>query len=801
MTRLAGKGFALTGTAAVAGIGVATAAVGGLATTLGKLAIDAAPVEGISSAFDGLAESAGRGADEMLDALQRGSAGMVSQRDLMLGFNKAAQLVSTDFAVQLPEAMGYLSKVAASTGQDMDYLMNSLVTGVGRVSPMILDNLGIQVSLADATARAAMMYGVEEAALTKAQQQAGLMAVVLERLEANTAAMPDTTESASARLAQMRARVRDVKDEIGLAFIPTLNVLLGAVGDLTDRFLPPLLSIIEELAPKVAAGAESVAEFVGALLDGESPVEALKDLLGDLFPAIADMDWRNLGRDVLRGIGSGLARGVRWARDWASEYIVQPIVSFITETDWGAAARGILTKIGDGLATGYDVVRGWVSDHIVTPMISFVTETDWGEVARSILTKIGEGLATGYETVRGWVSEHIVAPIATFITETDWGAVGQSILTKLNEVWEGIGTWVSEKLGGLLDKFTGGEAPAAGGGGLLGILDKITGFVNGPGGTVLSVLGAIVGLLTGIGAPIAIAIGAVKLLSLAWETNFGGIQEFTAGFAENVKSWFGDIRESAGSFVGRLEEVWAWITGVAIPTLRRWGRAFALGIQPHLERMQETLADFQENIGPKLQRIWDKLSEAWGRISETVQTHLWPAIQNLMEALGLTDVEALSGQFGDLAGLLLEVGLGILLQNIEWALDGLAIAIDVVSVIIEGLVLNFSMWVDVIADVIDAIDRLSKMSIEEIFEELMGVELPEWLKPGSPPPLYYALMDIGKAMDHISAKQMPGFGGLGDDAAGGGQGSGSQLTIYGPVILEGVEDGRGFLESLQALAV
>jgi hypothetical protein len=802
MVRLAGKGFTLMGTAAVAGIGVATGAAAGLAATLGKLAIDAAPVEGIAAAFDGLAESAGYGADEMLDALQRGSAGMVSQRDLMLSFNKAAQLVSTDFAVQLPEAMGYLSKVAASTGQDMDYLMNSLVTGVGRVSPMILDNLGIQVSLADATARAAAMYGVEEAALTKAQQQAGLMAVVLERLEANTAAMPDTTESASARLAQMRARVRDVKDEIGLAFIPTLNVLLGVVGDLTDRFLPPLLNIIEELAPKVTAGAESVAEFVGTLLEGESPVEALKDLLGDLFPAVADMDWRELGRDILTWIGSGLARGARWARDWASEYIVQPIVSFITETDWGAVASGILTKIGDGLSAGYEAVSGWVSDHIVTPVTAFITETDWSEVARLILTKIGDGLLTGYDIVRGWVSEHIVAPIATFITETDWSAVGQSILGKLGEIWETVSGWVSEKLGGLLEKFTGGgEAPAeGGGGGLLGILDKVTGFINGPGGTVLSVLGAIIGLLTGIGAPIAIAIGAVKLFSMAWETNFGGIQEFMAGFSENVKGWFGDMRELAGSFVGRLEEVWAWITGVAIPALRRWGRAFAHGIQPHLERMQETLADFQENIGPKLQRIWDKLSDAWDRISETVQTHLWPAIQNLMEALGLTDVEALSGQFGDLAGLLLEVGLGILLQDIEWALDGLAIAIDVVSVIIEGLVLNFSMWVDVIADVIDAIDRLSKMDAAEIFKELTGIELPDWLKPGSPPPLYYALQDIGKAMDQLSTKQMPSFGGLGDDAAGQAGGGGSPLTLYGPVILEGVQDRRGFLESLQELS-
>jgi hypothetical protein len=808
MTRLAGKGFALMGTAAVAGIGVATAATAGLAATLGKLAIDAAPVEGIASAFDGLAESAGYGSDKMLKALQRGSAGMVSQRDLMLSFNKAAQLVSTDFATQLPEAMGYLSKVSASTGQNMDYLMNSLVTGIGRVSPMILDNLGIQVSLADATKRAAQMYGVQEDALTKAQQQAGLMAVVMERLEANTAAMPDTTETAAAKMAQLRARVQDVKDEIGLAFLPTLNVLLGVVGDLSDRFLPPLLGIIEELGPKIAAGAEAVAEFVGALLDGESPIEAFKDLLGAIFPAIADMDWLQLGRDVLAWIGEGVGSGAKLAWGWANDNIVSPIVSFITETDWKQVAIDVLTKIGEGLATGYETVKGWVSEHIVTPMVSFVTETDWGEVATGILTKIGEGLAMGYETVRTWVVDHIVTPISTFITETDWSTVGQSILAKLGEIWEGIGTWVSEKLGGLLGTLTGGgEAPAeGGGGGLLGILDKITGFVNGPGGTVLSVLGAVVGILTGIGAPIGIAIGAIKLLSMAWSSNFGGIQEFTAGFAESVKGWFADIGASMQPFFDRLEGAWTWIKETAIPVLQRWGRAFARGIQPHLERMQEALADFQENLGPKLQRIWDKLSEVWDRISKVVMEKLWPAFQDLLEALGLTDesVEGAFGSFGDLIGQFLEYELDGLIILISAALDGLVLALDLCSKVIEGWILLLTEIFNVATDVIEVIEDVAE-KVKEFagaIEEVTGLELPDWLKPGSPPPLYYALRDIGKAMDALSGKELPDFGGMGPDAANGGAGGNSSgVTLYGPVILEDVQDGRGFLESLQALAV
>ena len=104
-------GIALGGVAAVGGAAAAAAA------GITKLAMDAAPLESVTNAFDGLAQSAGVSGDAMLEALQKGSKGMIANRDLMLSFNKAAQLVGVDFATRLPDAMGMLGKVAASTGK------------------------------------------------------------------------------------------------------------------------------------------------------------------------------------------------------------------------------------------------------------------------------------------------------------------------------------------------------------------------------------------------------------------------------------------------------------------------------------------------------------------------------------------------------------------------------------------------------------------------------------------------------------------------------------------------------------
>lgn len=272
-----GKNVQSLGKAALGGVGVVTGVATGAGVALAKMAIDAAPIQGVKDSFEGLTATVEGGSAGMLAALEEGSAGMVAQRDLMMKFNKAAGLVSKDFAVQLPEAMQYLSKVAASTGQDMDYMLDSLVTGVGRLSPMILDNLNIQASLSEATAKAAEMFGVEEKELTKTQQQAGMTAVVLEKLRINTADMPDVTDSAAAGLARMRAQFQNLKDRGGLALLPVLNSLMGTFGRLTEAVLPPMVTFFEtSLVPALQRGAEFISLFVQGIQSGQGPVQALQ---------------------------------------------------------------------------------------------------------------------------------------------------------------------------------------------------------------------------------------------------------------------------------------------------------------------------------------------------------------------------------------------------------------------------------------------------------------------------------------------------------------------------------------------
>lgn len=276
-------------TTALSGIALAGSAILGAGIAGGKalfgLAEAAAPLEGIQASFAGITGDA----EGMIAALREGTMGMVADRDLMATYNEAAQLVSKTFADQLPDAMGYLGKISASTGTDMAYMLDSLVKGVGRLQPAIIDNLKVQVTLADATARASEMFGVEEAALTKAQVQAGMMDVTLAALAENTAAMPDVSENAATKMAQLQTTMANLKAEIGTALLPIFTQVLGVLGGLATEYGPQVAAVFgrlaETLGPLLGSALETLIPAVMTLLDTLIPVAEM--LWNALFPALS----------------------------------------------------------------------------------------------------------------------------------------------------------------------------------------------------------------------------------------------------------------------------------------------------------------------------------------------------------------------------------------------------------------------------------------------------------------------------------------------------------------------------------
>lgn len=236
---------------AIAGIGA------GIAAGAFALAKSAAPVEGIKNAFEGLTATMQGGPKKILSSLEDASYGMVKQSDLMASFNSAAQLVSKDFAQKMPDAMKYLAKVSAATGQDMGYMIDSMVKGVGRLSPMILDNLGVQVDLTEANEAYAASIGKSVGELTKQEQQTAIMNQVIEKLKVNTADMPEVAGSASQSFAELGAKFSNLKEEIGLRLLPLFQTIAQRLIELWN-------------SPEIQAGVDNMLRWLDKIVGDES---------------------------------------------------------------------------------------------------------------------------------------------------------------------------------------------------------------------------------------------------------------------------------------------------------------------------------------------------------------------------------------------------------------------------------------------------------------------------------------------------------------------------------------------------
>ena len=505
------------GVVAVGAVGAATAGVGALGAALGKVAFDAMPVEALRSAFEGLAEAAGSSADEMLAVFEEATGGMVAQRDVMMSFNKAAQLVGLDFAKNLPEAMQYLGKVAAATGQDMGFLMDSLVVGVGRLSPMILDNLGIQVSLAEATERAAEMFGVEADELTKAQQQAGMMSVVLEKLQQNTAAMPDVTQTAAGQWAAFRASLTDLRDEIGLALLPILSDFLAFIAPLAQQYAPVLAQAVRDLVAAVQPWAVVMQDVLLTLMDAGPLSSEFGEALGLIHPRLTDIAFALMGvydaiAPVIAQVVDAVARFVSWqdvlaALGVAIASVVLPAIAGLVASlapviataalvvgaisalrqAWENDFYGIrtvtlevITTVRDFIQNALAAMRAFWQEH--GDSITTATRTAWqvvSEVVQRYLNVVSEVFAAFRAAFEGdWraFGEHLraafdaqmrnIVDLARWVGDTirgiDWGAVGRAIV-------DGIAAGVRAGAGAIADAARSAAAAA---------LDAAKGFLG-----------------------------------------------------------------------------------------------------------------------------------------------------------------------------------------------------------------------------------------------------------------------------------------------------------------------------------
>ena len=192
--------------------------------SFGKEAVNlAAKGEGIRRAFAALNKA------DLLDNLRAATRNTVADIDLM-----AAAVKANNFKIPLEDLARYFKfaqQRARETGESVDYLVESIVLGIGRKSPLILDNLGIS-----AVELRSKLKGIGTESATVGQISQAVGQIIDEELS-KQGVLLDTTAD---KLARLEAGWKNMWEKLGIGLVGAYDAIAGTLGagsEASDKFI------------------------------------------------------------------------------------------------------------------------------------------------------------------------------------------------------------------------------------------------------------------------------------------------------------------------------------------------------------------------------------------------------------------------------------------------------------------------------------------------------------------------------------------------------------------------------------
>jgi hypothetical protein len=221
--------------------GVKALAAGFVATQVARFAADVMQVGAASLRAEHSLNALTEGrADEFIQRVGAASRGTVSDLDMMSASARALRFGVVDSAQDMELLTRAARALGTTMGMDTTAALNDLVTGIGRASPMILDNLGLVVKLGEVQEEANRIMA-ETPGLTyaMAQRQALYNSVIQQGL-ALEADLGGTMDDAAASTERMAAAVANLKAELGAiaatALAPAIDQAAQDVTSLSSGF-------------------------------------------------------------------------------------------------------------------------------------------------------------------------------------------------------------------------------------------------------------------------------------------------------------------------------------------------------------------------------------------------------------------------------------------------------------------------------------------------------------------------------------------------------------------------------------
>lgn len=250
-------------------IGGATVAFSALQTSINKFA----RFEGIKTGFDNLTDSMGFQGD-VLQQLKNATDNTVDSLELMELANNAMLLGINDSSEQMAEMFDIAQRLAKAVGQDARFGVESLVTGLGRQSKLMLDNLGIVFDTNKAYDEYAKTLGISAKELDDNQRKQAFVNTAMEQAKELANSLGEETISTSEAIAQLRVNASEMGIAFGELFAPVVDVSAKTLSFLAKQLLTTI-DAVKDFDKETDATIQTTSTFAEEIEDSLTKLDGL----------------------------------------------------------------------------------------------------------------------------------------------------------------------------------------------------------------------------------------------------------------------------------------------------------------------------------------------------------------------------------------------------------------------------------------------------------------------------------------------------------------------------------------------
>lgn len=405
----------LTSLTGISFLGV-TAGLAGIGTAIIDVTKDAIELEPVQNTFDNLIESVGGDTTLAMEELRQATRGMVNDFDLMSAGNKFLAMGLADSSEEAANLSEIATQLGTAMGTDATTAMQDFALMLANQSIPRLDTFGLSSSVA--------RQRIEELKEAGYDADEAFKMAVMEQAGDVMAKVGDQSETASGKMASLKATTDNLKTTLGEIFLPVATDVLTFFSDLAIDALPNVQTFVDDAQIKFG-------EFVDYLkTDFLTDVESFFSVDGDMAnmnffewvsaftqklipmmqPIIDEMTtWLQSEevRDAVSAsgeeVGTFIADGIKslFASENGAPSIVQSLIDNLAQSSSNLVLE--IHKIGidfamavvQGILTGFGMdeeVASKITDTLGNVMDKVVEWLNPFETGKKIVNKVVEGI-------------------------------------------------------------------------------------------------------------------------------------------------------------------------------------------------------------------------------------------------------------------------------------------------------------------------------------------------------------------------------------------------------------------------